>query len=186
MDDVIKTVTSATRDGGIADLTFETVDGASISIKFDIRYLWAVAADLRAASIDLLAPVPEALKAATSDAAELGQKDDGIVEQAGGQGAEKQEEPKSGFAGLEQAWILCDALNQAHLENVTAGPDAILREIATGHFLIEEDGYRISSADGKSPEVMLANEFKIVFRPETNDWVPDRKTAKPEEEPESA
>ena len=109
---VLKAVHSFRRDAGVADIVCDTVDGQQVTLKVDIRYLWAIAADLRLASIDLLAPVPEALRAALgsqSDEEEETEADKKGAEAAGNDG----ETPKSGYPGLEQAWTLCDALNDA-------------------------------------------------------------------------
>lgn len=177
---VLKTVLSAKRDGGIAYIDCDTVDGGKVTLQFDVRYLWSVAADIRAASIDLLAPVPEALRAA------LGSDADGDVDVADGETPVKEdaekEEPKSGFAGLEQAWELCDALNDAQLADPEADPTLTLSRIGAGHFLFDTQPKIAKLPDESGIEIELLNEFKIIYRTVTKDWIPDRKDKAPEQE----
>lgn len=177
---VLKAVHSFRRDAGVADIVCDTVDGQQVTLKVDIRYLWAIAADLRLASIDLLAPVPEALRTA------LGSEGDEDETEADKKGAEVAgsdgETPKSGYPGLEQAWTLCDALNDAHAGEPDLGPEAVLAKVATGHFLLDSSPPVRPLSDNAGCEVELKNEFKIVYRRETNDWIPDRREAQTEQE----
>lgn len=178
---VLKAVHSFSRDAGVANIVCDTVDGQQVTLKVDIRYLWAVAADLRLASIDLLAPVPEALRSALggqADEAEETETDKKTDSAAEGDG----ETPKSGYPGLEQAWTLCDALNEAHADAPELGPEAVLGKIAAGHFLLDTTQPVRSLPDNAGCEADLRNEFKIVYRRETNDWIPDRREAQAEQE----
>lgn len=178
---VLKAVHSFRRDAGVADIVCDTVDGQQVTLKVDIRYLWAIAADLRLASIDLLAPVPEALRAALgsqSDQQEETEADKKGAEAAGNDG----ETPKSGYPGLEQAWTLCDALNDAHADAPDLEPEAVLAKVASGHFLLDSTQPVRPLPDNAGCEAQLKNEFKIVYRRETNDWIPDRREAQAEQE----
>lgn len=175
-DTVLKSVLSFKREGGVAEIKCDTVDGEAVTLRFDVRYLWSVAADMRLASIDLVAPVPDALKAALgSDAdAEVDEKKD-VDPQAA-----DQEEPRSGFPGLEQAWDLCDLLNDAILADPDTAPETVFGRVAQGHFLIEEPAELLQIEGSSGFEVNLKNEFKIIFRPETKDWIPDRRDKAPD------
>jgi hypothetical protein len=176
---VLKSVLAFRREGGVALVDFDTVDGEKVTFRFDVRYLWSVAADMRAASIDLIAPVPEALKAALGDGVDAGEDED----QDEGKSEKKQpaadapdgEQPRTGFAGLEQVWTLCDALNNRQLTNPGDTPEAVFAHIASGHFLLDPDARLLPLADPAGYEVHLKNEFKIVYRNQTNDWIPDRR-----------
>lgn len=179
---VLKSVVSFSRDGGIANIVCDTVDGQKVALQFDVRYLWAVAADMRLASIDLLAPVPEALRSALGSQ----EDEDKESEAEGKKGAEAAQAdadaPKSGYPGLEQAWTLCDALNDAHAEDPELGPEAVLANVAGGHFLLDRSQPVRSLPDNAGCEADLKNEFKIIYRRETNDWIPDRRDVPTEQE----
>lgn len=181
MTDVIKSMVSANRNGRIVEILFETIEGKNTTVQFDVRYLWAVAADLRAASIDLLAPVPEKLRSATLMKAVEEAEDETPGKNESGK-EDQSEKPKSGFVGLEQAWLLCDALNEAHISNPERSHEEILKEVAIPHFLLEAESVLIPLPDDAGAEVNLLNEFKIIYRSETNDWVPDRQDQELEQE----
>lgn len=175
---VLKSVLSFRREGGDALVNFDTVDGGKVTLRFDIRYLWSVAADMRLASIDLIAPVPEALKAALGTEIE---EDDGKAEnKEASSGASDKEEPRTGFPGLEQAWDLCDSLNEAQLSDPEATPESVFARIASGHFLLEANAQLRPLDETAGFEVSLKNEFKLLYRTQTNDWIPDRRDKAPE------
>lgn len=181
---VLKSVRSFSRDGGIASVVCDTVDGQQLTLKIDVRYLWSVAADLRLASIDLLAPVPEALRAALGSQADQGEEADGDKKESPAGDEDDNGSPKSGYSGLEQAWGLCDDLNEAHIEHPDLGAEAVLAKIGSGHFLLDPTHAVRMLPDNGGCEVDLRNEFKIVYRRETNDWIPDRRDGDAEQEPE--
>ncbi|WPZ36181.1 hypothetical protein T8K17_08535 [Thalassobaculum sp. OXR-137] len=173
---VIKSVRSFRRDGGIALVECDTLDGEKVTLRFDIRYLWSVAADMRTASIDLIAPVPEALRAALGSEAD--EEEEEASTKKSTSASEGAEEPRSGFAGLEQAWTLCDSLNDAQLSSPKEAPEAVFSRIASGHFLLDADAGLTALDSGY--EVPLKNEFKLVYRTQTKDWIPDRRDKAPE------
>ena len=177
---VLKSVLSFKREGGIALVDCDTADGGKVTLRFDIRYLWSVAADLRSASIDLVAPVPETLRAALGSNPDDAAADED--KQASASDAPDEEAVRPGFDGLEQAWGLCDALNDAHLAKPDQAPEQTFRDIAATHVLVPADYELISKETGF--EVHLKNEFKLIYRPETKDWIPDRKDSVVEHEPE--
>lgn len=185
MSAIIRSVVSAKRNGGIAEICLETTDGDSVSMDVDVRFLWAIAADFRAASIDLLAPVPDALKSALTvkSGIEASPDNAGASTPSASSDDETPEEPKGGFAGLEQAWDLCDRLNEALLNQEDAVAVDVFKTVALGSVLIDPaEPLRPLENDGI--EVDLRNEFKIVYRSETRDWVPDRRDRDGEPAPE--
>ncbi|WP_420562678.1 hypothetical protein [Thalassobaculum sp.] len=175
---VLKSVLAFRRDGGIALVDFDTLDGKKVTLQFDVRYLWSVAADMRAASIDLIAPVPEALKAALG--ADADEQDEQSQKKDGSSDASDGEVARTGFPGLEQAWTLCDSLNEAMLSAPDETPEAVFSRIASGHFLLDAEARMTPLADAAGYEVALKNEFKLVYRDQTKDWIPDRRDKAPD------
>lgn len=176
MSAIVKSVFSAKRNGSVATICFETTDRGQVSMDVDVRYLWTIAADLRAASIDLLAPVPQSMKdtLTAQTVSKAGAETTEQLSPLASNDVEMAEEVKGGFAGLEQAWDLCDKLNEVLLDRPSAAPLDIFVEVSQGSFLIDPDQPPRPS-DNEGIEVDLRNEFKIVYRSETRDWVPDRR-----------
>lgn len=171
----VERISKIDRNGDYAEVQLETDSASPLTVRIPMAHLWEIAADLRQASIHLLAPVPLYNPSAWSSA--VARKDDVAPEDQ-----PKEEVPeviKTGFAAVEEAWELCDRLNQPEqkaldkldrIQSLAANEKALIDSPETSGTTLSEEGY-----------VPLKNGLIIRYREETNDWVPDRLPADKEE-----
>lgn len=163
------------RKGDFAEVQLETNSASPLTVRIPMAQLWEVAADLRQASIHLLAPVPLYNPSAWNSS--VARKDDVAPDDQ-----PKEEVPevlKTGFAAVEEAWELCDRLNQpdqkdadkhVRIQSLAAEDKALLESAESYGAILSEKGY-----------VPLKTGLIIRFREETKDWIPDRRPAEEED-----
>ncbi|WP_028793414.1 hypothetical protein [Thalassobaculum salexigens] len=175
MATTVERVTKIDRIGDFAEVELETDAESSLTVRIPMSKLWEIASDLRQASIHLLAPVPLYNPSAWKSA--VARKDDVAPDDQ-----PKEDVPetvKTGFEAVEEAWELCDRLNQpdqksldklVRLNSLSAADRAQLEAPDNSGALLSEKGY-----------VKLKTGLVIRYREETRDWIPDRLPADEEE-----
>lgn len=171
MATTIERIIKIGRAGEYAEVQFDTGEAATITVQIPMSRLWEIAADLRQASIHLLAPVPLYNPSAWQSA--VARKDDIAPEDQ-----PMPDEPapiKTGFDAVEEAWELCDKLNQPEnkrldklsaLETLSPIDKGLFSNLNNVREFLEKNGY-----------VDLKTGLIIRYREETRDWVPDRHPA---------